>query len=205
MLLDRRLRGRSNMLNVAAVLALVVVSGQNVGSVGRTVSQNGIHVTLLAAERLSLDAYRAALAPDAVQWDGGGFYFAFFVENRPSAPMPPALGEVRVVVGGQRYNAVTNATSSKPFAPSVIIRTVEDAIARDSNLRTHMPVPHAGAVGSVLQVYVPGKSIAPGTSGEVTLEMGETHRPAADGRLRALSGTEMMAAFIPFRSVFSTP
>jgi hypothetical protein len=67
-----------------------------------------------------------------------------------------------------------------------------------------MPVPHSDTVGGVLQVYVPGKAIAPGTSGEVTLEMGETHRPAADGLLRALSSAEMLAAFVQFRFAFTT-
>jgi hypothetical protein len=193
----------AHMPNLATVLVMALVWGQISNTVGSTASQHEIRVTLLTGERLSLERYRAAMAPDAVDWDGGGFYFTFFVENRPSAPIPPMLGEIRVTAGGRPYNDVVNATSSKPFAPSVIVRDVGDAIADDSRLRTHMPATRAGAVGSVLQVYVPGKAVMAGASGDVTLELCETHRPAADGTLRALSGPEMLKACLQFPFAFS--
>ena len=192
----------ANMPNLATVVVLALVWGQISNTVGSTASQNEIRVTLLMAERLSVEQYRTAMAPDSVDWDGGGFYFTFFVENRPSAPIPPMLGEIRVNAGGRPYNTVVNATSSKPFAPSVIAREAGDAIAEDPRLRTHLPATRSGAVGSVLQVYVPGKAVMAGASGNVTLELCETHRPAVDGTLRALSGPEMLKACLQFPFAF---
>ena len=181
---------------IAAVLAEMPV-------VARTPDvQKGLRVTLLSAARLSVEEYRAAMSAEAARWDGGGFHFVFFVENRPSAPVPPGLGEVRVFVGGQQYNPVTNATSSRPFAPLIVIREVDDALAGRADLRTRLPPLRADRIGGVLDVFIPGKAVAPDTRGDVTLELCETHRMTADGRLSALTPSEMADASVVFRFSF---
>jgi hypothetical protein len=52
---------------------------------------------------------------------GGGRRLVWLVEPREGHGGFAALGEVRLTFGGVQYNAVTNATSTKPFAPDMII------------------------------------------------------------------------------------
>jgi hypothetical protein len=99
-----------------------------------------IKVTLLDARRLSFEEYRDARKPASAPWAGGGFRFVFLVENRPGAALPPALGEVRVVIGSEPYNSVTNATSRKPFAPLIVIRAASDFFATTHGSRAALPL-----------------------------------------------------------------
>ena len=98
-------------------------------SVSDSIIVDGMRVTLLDARRLSAEEYRLSggNAPDL--WAGGGFHFAFLVENRPGQTIPAVLGEIRVLIGSQPYNSVTNANSSKPFAPFVIFQDVENFLS----------------------------------------------------------------------------
>ena len=172
-----------------AFLAVMQPMGSGIGA---SVVVSEIRVTLLEARRLSLEEYREARKPGSAPWAGGGFRFTFLVENRPGAPLPPALGEVRVLVESKPYNAVTNAVSQKPFAPLIIIRDASDFLASEygAALRARAPAPRPATVVSALEIFIPGAAIPAGTSGVVDLELGETYRPAG-GRLRQLSPEEI--------------
>ena len=89
---------------------------------GSPLNVHGLSVTFLSARAAGLEEYRATSGPFDKGWAGGGVRLAFFVKNRQGAPMPPALGEIRVLFGTTLYNPVTNPTSSKPLSPLVIIR-----------------------------------------------------------------------------------
>lgn len=171
--------------------------------IGAFVVLNDIRVTLLDAKRLSFEDYREARKPESALWEGGGFHFAFFVENRPGAPLPPALGEVRVLIGEKVYNAVTNANSQKPFAPLVVIRGASEFFATSygAALRTRAPAPRPATTIVVLEVFIPGAPVLTGTNGLVDLELGETHR--LDGsRLRQLRPEEIAKTWTSFRFSF---
>jgi hypothetical protein len=170
---------------------------------GASVVLNDIRVTLLDAKRLSFEEYREARKPESAAWGGGGFRFTFVVENRPHAPLPPALGEVRVSIGSQLYNPVTNSNSQKPFAPLIVIRDASDFFATTygAALRTRVPEPRPATTVVVLEVFIPGGLIPPGTSGVVDLEQGETHRQDA-GRLRQLRPEEIAKTWTRFRFSF---
>ena len=187
---------------------LILVSGllgaQTTGAgVGSSVVWNDIKVTLVDARRLSLDEYREARKPEPAPWAGGGFRFAFVVENRPGAPLPPALGEVRVMIDSKPYNAVTNATSRKPFAPLIIIRDVRGFLATEygAALKARISAPRPATTVSVLEIFIPGTAIPAGTSGEVDLELGETYQLVA-GRLRELSPQETAKTWTYFPFTF---
>lgn len=183
-------------------VSLTVMQGGGPG-IGASVVLNGIRVTLLDAKRLSFEEYREARKPESAPWGGGGFYFTFLVENRPGAPLPPALGEVRVLIGPKLYNAVTNANSQKPFAPLIIIRGASDFFATPYGiaLRTRAPAPRPSTTVVVLEVFIPGAPVSAGTSGVVDLEQGETYR-LDGGRLRQLRPAEIAKTWTSFRFPF---
>jgi hypothetical protein len=184
-----------------AFLTLMQTSGSGVGT---SVVWNDIRVTLLDAKRLSLEEYREARQPASAPWAGGGFRFTFLVENRPGAPLPPAVGEVRVLIESKPYNAVTNANSQKPFAPLIVIRDVGEffSSAYGAPLRVRAPTQRPATTVTVLEVFVPGAVIPAGTSGVVLLEQGETYRPAGAG-LRQLNPDEVAKTWTSFRFTFS--
>lgn len=181
---------------------LTVLQGES--GVGASVVLNDIKVTLLDAKRLSFEEYREARKPESAPWAGGGFRFTFLVENRPGAPLPPALGEVRVMIGSKLYNAVTNANSQKPFAPLIVIRGASDffATAYGADLRARAPAPRPATTVVVLEVFIPGTSVPSGTSGVVDLEQGETFRSDGGGRLRQLRPEEIAKTWTSFRFSF---
>ncbi len=191
------------MLSLIALL-LFCASGTPQPGSGNSVSVNEIRVTLLEARPMSFEEYREARKPEAASWEGGGFRFAFLVENRPGAPLPPALGEVRILLGRQPYNAVTNAQSRKPFAPLIIIHGAGEFFATEygSRFRRHAPAPQSEAP-IVLDVFVPGRAIPAGSAGIVDLELGETYRPDGKGGLRQLSPEEMSKTWTDYRFHFS--
>jgi hypothetical protein len=173
--------------------------------VGGSIVIHEIKVTLLDARPLSLDEYRTASGERSPDWAGGGFRFAFLVENRPGAPGVPALGEVRVLVGSVLYNPVTNPTSRKAFSPDVTIRTVADFFSTryGRTVKHRGPAPRDAAMAEVLDVFVRGTPVPTGSVIAVELEQGETYRPDANGRLRELSPAEMGATWTSFR--FAVP
>jgi hypothetical protein len=183
----------------AALFGRASLTGADPSS-GQSIAVSGMRVTLLDARRLSWDSYREATGQPPREWAGGGLRFAFLVENRPGAPSAPVLGEVRVLFDSQSYNAVTNATSQKPFAPDVIVRTIDDFYATPygREVRVRSPIPRPNTVANVLEVFVRGETIPIGASGVVELEQGETHRPDAAGRLRALGASEVRYQWFRF-------
>ncbi len=192
------------MFHGGPMLILAFVVMQVGPGIGDTVLLKDIRVTLLDAKRLSLEEYREARQPQSALWGGGGFHFAFLVENRPGAPLPPALGDVRVLIGSQLYNAVTNANSQKAFAPLIVIRGESDffATAYGTALRVRSPARRPGTTVVVLEVFIPGTPIPAGTTGVVELEQGETHRPDGRGRLRRLGPEEIGKTWTSFRFFF---
>jgi hypothetical protein len=184
--------------------AFLAVTQTTESGIGASVVLKEIKVTLLDAKRLSLEEYRAARQPLSAPWEGGGFRFTFLVESRPGAPVPPALGEVHVLIESQLYNPVTNANSKKPFPPLIVIRDPSDFFASTygASLRTRAPSPRPATTVSVLEVFIPGAVVPAGTSGVVVLELGETYRPAAGGRLRQLSPQEMSKTWTDFQFTF---
>jgi hypothetical protein len=173
--------------------------------IGDSLVVSEIRVTLLDARPLSLDDYRRASGELLPEWAGGGFRFAFLVENRPGAEGSAALGEIRVFVDSRPYNAVTNPTSRKAFAPDVVIRTVSDFFSTSygRTVKQHGPPVRDSAASDVLDVFVRGGAIPKGADIVVELEQGETHRPDATGRLRALTPAEMGASWTNFRFALS--
>jgi hypothetical protein len=109
-----------------------------------------------------------------------------------------------VLIGSKLYNAVTNANSQKPFAPLIVIRGASDFFATTygSALRIRAPAPRSATTVVVLEVFIPGAPIPPGTSGVVELEQGETYRPDASGQLRQLRPDEMARTWTSFRFTF---
>jgi hypothetical protein len=172
----------------AALLGRAGLTASVLPSIGQSIVVSDMRVTLLDARRLSRDGYRDATGEAPLEWAGGGLRFAFLIENRPGAQSAPVLGEVRVLFGAQLYNPVTNATSQKPFAPDVIIRTVDAFYATryGREVRVRSVTPRPNTVANVLEVFVRGKPIPVGAGGVVELEQGETHRQDASGRLQAL-------------------
>jgi hypothetical protein len=97
-----------------------------------------------------------------------------------------------VLFGPQLYNPVTSATSQKPFAPDVIVRTVDGFYATryGRDVRVRSPIPRPNTVAHVLEVFVRGKPIPVGSRGVVELEQGETHRPDALGGLQPVAPSD---------------
>jgi hypothetical protein len=143
-----------------------------------------IRVTLLGVKRLTQDEHRTMDPRHASEWAGGGRRLAFQVENRPDAPIPPVLGEVRVLFGPTLYNPVTNAVSLKPFAPGIAIYGVGDFFrGHGRGLQPFAAPPRPRTVASVLDVFMRGGPIQRRTDGVVELELGETHLRKPDGSL----------------------
>lgn len=174
--------------------------------IGSTIVIDEIKVTLLDARPLSLEEYGKANRIQFPDWAGGGFRFAFLVENRPGAPSAAALGEVRVFVDSRPYNSVTNPTSRKAFAPDVVIRDVADFFSTSygRTVSRHGPGPRQSSYSDVREVFVRGTPVLKGSEVVVEVEQGETHRPDANGRLRELRPSEMGRAWKSFRFFIQT-
>jgi hypothetical protein len=186
-----------------SLLLVAILTVQALPGIGATVAEREIRVTLLSASNLDEAEYRRETARAEADWGGGGFHIIFNVENRPGAPFPPVLGDVRVLLGGVQYNAVSKATSRKPFTPLIVVREVKDVVDRDSRIRSHLPAPRPDAVNAILDVYIPGTPVGAGAKGEVILEQCETHRVATDGRLEAVTETDWRNRCVDFRFAFS--
>jgi hypothetical protein len=189
---------------VCALPATAVHADQSTADlpgIGESVVINEIKVTLLGAKRLAMDEYREASGHVSGDWAGGGVRLVFIVENRSGAPLPPALGEVRVFFGSELYNPVTNASSRKPFALTIIIRSEEEFFATPYGrlLALRAPRPRPLSIGGVLDILVRGGPVPDGVQGVVELEQGETYRPDPQGRLQMLTPMEMSKAWSWFR------
>jgi xanthosine utilization system XapX-like protein len=159
-------------------------------SVSDSIIIDGMRVTLLDARRLSAEEYRLSGGNTPDLWAGGGFHFAFLVENRPGQPIPAVLGEIRVLIGSQLYNSVTNATSSKPFAPYVVFQDVEkffNGTVYGRSIPKPMR-PRPGATAGVVEIFIRGGVVPGSTTCAVELEQGATHlteQQALDRPIRA--------------------
>lgn len=117
--------------------------------------------------------YRSTVCDTADLWPGGGFHFAFLVHNRPGESMAPVLGELRVLIGSRPYNVVTNATSSKPLAPCVIIREVDDLFQTNYGRSVrHRSSLRPTTVSVVLEAFIRGGPIPRAAPIVVELEQG---------------------------------
>jgi hypothetical protein len=115
---------------------------------------------------------------------GGGLRLAFQIANRPDAPIPPVLGEVRVFFGSVLYNPVTNAVSRKPLAPGIAIYDVNDFFRGHGRaLQPLAAAPCPRTVGSVLDAFIRGGPAERRTDAVTELELGERHVRKADGTL----------------------
>lgn len=168
-------------LCVSITLPASATSSQETGrttgeapKVGQPLVLNGVRVTLLSAEPLS---ERDRKTPHGTA--PGGLRIIWLVENRPGAPLAPVLGDVRAFFRQRLYNPVTNATSSKPFAPDLMIHDPGRFFGgAGKTLRQFAPTPRAGAVSIILEAYLRGDLIPSGAPGIVEIELGDsTARP----------------------------
>lgn len=168
--------------------------------VGQSATVNEIRVTLLGVKRLTQDEHRAMDPRHASEWAGGGLRLAFQVENRPDAPIPPVLGEVRVFFGPTLYNPVTNAVSQKPFAPGIAIYDAKDFFqGHGRGLQAFAAPPRPRTIVSVLDVFIRGGPVQRRADGMVELEQGETHVRSPDGTLIPADMKTVTYAWFRFR------
>ena len=170
-------------------------------SVSDSIIVDDMRVTLLDARRLSAEEYRLSGGNTPDLWTGGGFHFAFLVENRPGQTIPAVLGEIRVLIGSQVYNSVTNATSSKPLAPYVIFQDVETFFGGTVYGRSiRKPLrPRPGATAGVVEVYIRGGAVRGGTTCVVELEQGATHLPEQQTLHRPVRADDIAYHWFRFR------
>ena len=198
------------LVTVAVLLSPVSVHPErsrepsDLPSVSDSIIVDGMRVTLLDARRLSADEYRLSGGNTPDLWAGGGFHFAFLVENRSGQTITPVLGEIRVLIGSTLYNTVTNANSSKPFAPFMIAREVEDFFSRTVYGRSiRNPIrPLPGAIPMavmVVEIFIRGGTVPGDTTGVVELEQGATH--LLDGQIlrRPLRADDVTYHWFRFR------
>jgi len=160
------------LFTLAAGVSLA--AAQN-ATVGDSLVVDDVRVTLLDAHRLTADEYRMSGCNTPDLWPGGGFHAAFLVENRPGQVIPAVLGEVRVVVGSEQYNTVTNASSSKPLAPCVVVRDLDDFYKTGYGSVSRRATPRARTEYDVVEVFVRGGSIPVEADALIELEQGGTH------------------------------
>lgn len=154
--------------------------------IGEPATIREIRVTLLGVKRLTQEEFRAMDPSHASEWAGDGLRLAFQVENRPDAPIPPVLGEVRVLFGTALYNPVTNAMSEKPFAPGIVIYSPNQFFQGHGRaLQRIAPASRARTVTSVLDVFIRGGPVQRRVDRVAELELGETHLRKDDGTLVA--------------------
>jgi hypothetical protein len=198
------LPGVGSSLAVGTVKVAASVEGERdvLPGPGESITNRGIKVTLLGAKRLSHEEYRQASGTLYKGWAGDGLHLAFLVENRPGAPLLPALGEVRVLFDSAQYNPVTHSSSRKPLSPYIIIEEPEaffatpfGRVVRERVKGTVESQPPTG----ILEVFIRGGAIPAAADGIVEIEQGETYRPDAEGRLRPLSPAEMGQTWTWFR------
>jgi hypothetical protein len=170
-------------------------------SVSDAIIVDGMRVTLLDARPLSADEYRLSGGNTPDLWVGGGFHFAFLVENRRGQTIPAVLGEIRVLIGSKLYNSVANATSSKPFAPYVVFRDVEDFFSGTVYGRSiRKPLrPRPGATAGVVEAFIRGGTVPGGTTCVVELEQGATHLPEQQTLGRRLRADDVAYHWFRFR------
>jgi len=138
--------------------------------IGQLLVRNGIRVMLLSVERLADQDRQTPHGPAA-----GGLRLVWLVENRPGVPLPPVLGDVRILIGSRLYNSVTNATSRSPFAPDVIIHDRGRFFTGSGKPLQHLAfAPRSGAVAGVFEVYVRGDVIPSNVRGTAEIELGDS-------------------------------
>ena len=170
-------------------------------SVSDSIIVDGMRVSLLDARRLSAEEYRLSGGNTPDLWAGGGFHFGFLVENRLGQTIPAVLGEIRVLIGSQPYNSVTNANSSKPFAPFVIFQDVENFFSGTVYGRSiRKPLrPRPGATAGIVEVFIRGGAVPDGITCVVELEQGATHLPEQQTLRRPLRADEVAYHWVRFR------
>jgi len=176
-------------------------SADRLSGPGEPATNHGITVTLLSAKRLSHEEYRRESGFLYRGWAVDGLRMAFLVENRPGAPLAPAVGEVKVLFNAHQYNSVTHSSSRQPLSPFIIVRDTDGFLASTfgRGIDKAVRVPASRPSVAILDVFIRGDVIPNGAYGVVEIEQGETHRPDAQGRLRPLSSSEIGASWTWFR------
>ncbi len=118
-------------------------------------------VTLLSVAPLPVAQRRGSAGGRVVQW----------LVEPPEGEALPVFGEVRLWVGGTLYNAITNATSSRPGAPDLIIDDARKLGFGASDPMSAMVFsPRPGSV--VVTVLLRGAALADDVKLVTSLEVG---------------------------------
>ncbi len=144
---------------VQVVMPLVLLAGPPAGP-GKPIEKEGLRVTLVAVD---------LLAPELRKGAEGGVRVVWLVELPSDGE--PALGDVRLVVGGAQYNVVSNATSSKPLAPDIIVDDPDVYFKRHPS-EGQAAKPPTGRVSIVAQVLLRGATLKKVPDGVVGIELG---------------------------------
>ena len=81
------------------------------------------------------------------------------------------LGDVRLTVGGKQFNAVTNAASSKPLAPDIIVHDYSTYVTANSVVMpAALGTPRNGAL--VVEVLLRGGALPERVDGVGAIELG---------------------------------
>jgi hypothetical protein len=155
------------VLSSSLVMLLVVgVTPDAKHVLGAPVDVDGFRVTLLSVSELSPAELETRHGKAA-----DGRRLIWLVEPREGQRGRPVLGEVRMIVGGAQYNPVTNATSSKPFSPDLIIHDFPKfAAARPALLGPRPLTPRRDA--AIIEVLIRGSALRSSDLQRAELELG---------------------------------
>ncbi|MCP3099960.1 hypothetical protein LZ198_13880 [Myxococcus sp. K15C18031901] len=138
---------------VALVVSGVASAAEPEARVGDPISMEGLRVTLLSVSELTRGERQT---PHGVS--GGGRRLVWLVEPSESPPSQPVIGDVRLTANGAVYNPVTNATSSKPFAPDIGVYDVATYAKKfPSHMGAKKLLPRARSL--VLEVIIRGAKL----------------------------------------------
>jgi hypothetical protein len=140
-----------------ALLALTSFAAAPTG-MGEARVESGVRVTLLSVQLMSTAELRGAAGGRVIQW----------LISPDEGVAAPVFGEVRLFVDGKLYNAVVNASSSKPLAPDLVIDDARKLGFGADPLAATVLSP--GAL--IATVLIRGAALAPGVKIETSLQLG---------------------------------
>jgi hypothetical protein len=148
------------------VMLLVGATPEVTHALGEPVDVDGFRVTLLSVSALSAAELetRHGKATD-------GRRMVWLVEPREGQRGQPVLGEVRMIVAGRQYNPVTNATSSKPFSPDLVIHDFPKFAAEHATLLGSKPLTPRGH-SAIVEVLIRGAALKSNDLQRAELELG---------------------------------
>ena len=186
-----------------AALAIVAIAGlQSLPAISDSIiqSRHSSHVT--RRQTRAIPGIRGSDAPVARRLGRRRGYAAFLVENRPDAPMPPALGEIRVTIGSLRTTRSRTRVRRNRLRPwssfGPRMTSLRSEAARSGDARQCR-----GLVPTLRPLkYLCRASRSEGASGTIELEQGETHRPDANGRDAPVSANRNRSDVDVFRFAY---